>query len=247
MKNLIDIPIEDILREGVYAFSGNNDGIEKYPIYDYFMQSLFLKCTGFQEQKLKSIRWEMASYDLEYREMSYLRNNVNECSNYRDKKIVFNELLNEIHKFYNTFEPKVELNIAQELYELAKDSVKTIFSNSILQNFDERTFLDYLTNNEKVSSWIPFNSLSKNKYGIYKDKDFLSDEIIKRYNLLYCHRNRCAHNLFTYKQNLPKNFFISCIDKYDNYFYFFELLIFVDKLFMKLYKKFLDSVTKNNW
>ena len=86
MKNLIDIPIEDILREGVYAFSGNNDCIEKYPIYDYFMQSLFLKCTGFQEQKLKSIRWEMASYDLEYRAMSYLRNNVNECSNYRDKK-----------------------------------------------------------------------------------------------------------------------------------------------------------------
>ena len=59
-------------------------------------------------------------------------------------------------------------------------------------------------------------------------------------NYLYKHRNRVAHNLLSYQQNLPtlsklkeKN------NKYENYFLYFFMLIFIDELFIYLYKKYL--------
>ena len=56
-------PITGILKDVVSASTGIGSGIETYPLCDYIMQSVFLKMTGFQEQKMKCICWELATND----------------------------------------------------------------------------------------------------------------------------------------------------------------------------------------
>ena len=50
-------PMSTILEEAIQASSGIGSGIETYPLCDYIMQSIFLKMTGYQEQKMKCIAW----------------------------------------------------------------------------------------------------------------------------------------------------------------------------------------------
>ena len=60
-------PLIDLLRNGVSACRGIYDGIESFPLCEYVTQSLFLKLTGAQEQKIKCICWDLATVDYEYR------------------------------------------------------------------------------------------------------------------------------------------------------------------------------------
>ena len=52
-----------------------------HPLYDYVLQTTFLKMTGSQEQKLKCIQWELATDDYEYR-YDILSKSIGELSNY---------------------------------------------------------------------------------------------------------------------------------------------------------------------
>ena len=48
-------PLIKILKDGIAASRATGDGIDSYPMGEYLMQSLFLKMTGAQEQKMKCI------------------------------------------------------------------------------------------------------------------------------------------------------------------------------------------------
>lgn len=65
-KDFILSPIINILQEVASANYGIANGIETYPLSEHVMQSVFLRMTGFQEQKMKSICWELATNDYEY-------------------------------------------------------------------------------------------------------------------------------------------------------------------------------------
>lgn len=52
-KSFILKPMASIFDEALAALSTIGDGIDAYPVNEFFLQSLFLKMTGFQEQKLK--------------------------------------------------------------------------------------------------------------------------------------------------------------------------------------------------
>ncbi len=61
------------------------------------------------------------------------------------------------------------------------------------------------------------------------------------YSILYKHRNRCAHNTQSYQQNLPTLKTLANEDyQYENYFVRFAILILIDKVFIELYKKYLE-------
>lgn len=101
----ITTPLSKILEDGVNASRGIGGGIETYPLCDYIMQSIFLKMTGAQEQKMKCICWEMATNDYEYRR-KYLENtkkDYGEFSKYDQKNIVYSDLLKQIRKFDKQF------------------------------------------------------------------------------------------------------------------------------------------------
>ena len=102
----ITTPLSKILEDGVNASRGIGSGIETYPLCDYIMQSIFLKMTGAQEQKMKCICWEMATNDYEYRR-EYLGNakkDYGEFSKYDQKNKVYKRLLAQIKQIDREFD-----------------------------------------------------------------------------------------------------------------------------------------------
>lgn len=102
----ITTPLSKILEDGVNACRGIGNGIETYPLCDYIMQSIFLKMTGAQEQKMKCICWEIATNDYEYR-YEYLRNtkkDYGEFSKYDQKNKVYKSLLLQIKQIDGKFD-----------------------------------------------------------------------------------------------------------------------------------------------
>lgn len=112
-------PMLDVLEEGMLAVDGLTDGIETYPLYEYLFQSIFLKMTGFQEQKLKLIHWTIATYDADFR-WDYLQNHAKDFySTYKEKNQVFNDLIKKIN-----FENMVQSNWTNWIKELQNESKK---------------------------------------------------------------------------------------------------------------------------
>ena len=96
-------PLFDILKGGVTASNSITAGVETYPLSEYFFQSLFLRMTGAQEQKLKCILWELASNDYQFRYEFLHSKSYGECSEYKAKSEVFNDLVNAIQSINTTF------------------------------------------------------------------------------------------------------------------------------------------------
>ena len=95
--NFILSPITDILKDVVSASAGIGNGIETFPLCDYVMQSVFLKMTGFQEQKMKCVCWELATVDYEYR-YEFTKIPLGECSSFKEKQSIYKGLIEQIKK-----------------------------------------------------------------------------------------------------------------------------------------------------
>lgn len=222
-EKFILMSMDTILKEVVSA----SLGIETYPLYDYIMQSIFLKMTGYQEQKMKCIAWEIATNDFEYRRR--LLNNddkLGEYSTYEAKNKIYQIICKQIKNFDENFKFNNENNIINNMKKRVKeksfDFVREIFNNTNLvicnQNF--------------------FNQFLKSKIieeDLYLKGDInLLEKIIKdEYELLYKQRN----NTLSYQQNLPDFNVLRSEKEYSrNYFLWFAILLLIDNIFIELYK-----------
>lgn len=133
-RKFILTPILDILQDAVNACKGIGQGIETQSLGEYVLQTTFLKMTGAQEQKLKCICWEMATYDYGYR-YQYLKKNYGECSSYSDKSCIYKDLTEMVGKLDKSFDveslfedvdikPKKEELIAQKIKEAQRNQEK---------------------------------------------------------------------------------------------------------------------------
>lgn len=236
--------ISDMLVDVTSAAVGAGGGIETYPLCDYVMQSVFLKMTGAQEQKMKCICWEMATYDYEYRYLKYSQKGLGECSSYADKKEIFKDLVKQIEKQEgNKFDPST-LSKPGILNDTAAQ-VKNSFLDSNLLIWAQKGF------NEYVDIW---NDISEQHFVVDRNNLFTNrnnlpnggggklslEEIYVDH--LYRNRNRVAHNTLSYQQNLPTlDTLIGENYKYDNYFIYFSILILIDNIFIKLFDRYLLS------
>ena len=98
--------------------------------------------------------------------------------------------------------------------------------------------------------WLPreFNEMrlhagQLNSHQLFQNGSLFGNELQKDYKtVVYDHRNRCAHNLKSYQENLPKlNTLINETYLYENYFYRYILLIVLDEIFILLFQKYLDT------
>ncbi|WP_319505536.1 hypothetical protein [Bacteroides graminisolvens] len=223
-------PMTRILEDVVTAIAGIGNGIETYPIYDYVMQTLFLKMTGFQEQKMKCVCWELATYDYEYRYEKYSKKTIGECSNYNDKKDIYKDLIKQIQKSVANFDVSTYLDreeILRETFTFLKDT----FGKTNLSVWAQNSFIEFVND----------RTLIRPTY--FGSNDNLFENTLQNlYKQLYSHRNRCAHNTLSYQQNLPTLKTLVHDDyKHDNYFVRFSLLILIDKIFIRLYNKYLEE------
>ena len=217
-------PITTVLEEAVSASYVINDGVETYPLSEYIIHSLFLKMTGFQEQKMKCIAWEMATYDYGYRR-SLLQNEdkLGEYSSYKAKSAIYKRL-NELIK-----------------------SLKASYDVNHLVTWTQRKY-DYFVHGFKIGEEQILPSDTK----MFKNKAQLSAsvEVVLelQYEELYNNRNRLAHNTLSYQENLPS---LKSLQKEDdtsrNYFIWFFILVLIDRIFMEIFKVYLNELEENDF
>ncbi len=194
--------------------------------------------TGFQEQKMKCICWEFANNDYVYRYERYTNKTLGECSSYKEKKSVYQDIVKQIEKQCGNFDISTKINKVGILQDTTID-ISNIFPESNLSIWTQRKY------DEFVNIWKGIKNTD-----FANDKENLFTGVIGRVSLidiyenhLYKHRNRCAHNTQSYQQNLPtlKNL-VNENYQYENYFVWFSILVLIDKLFIALYVKYLDAL-----
>lgn len=234
--------ITDILKDSVSASAGIGNGIETFPLSDYVMQSVFLRMTGFQEQKMKCIAWDLATVDYEYRYKRYSQKTLGECSRYAEKNEIYKDLVACIRKIDNGF--VFQINKVEKLNVICR-YMRRIFDNTNLSAWIQNDFNNFeaiLLN--QIGNSLDDNDILFDKQN--EDRMDSSNHIRKIYNHLYRHRNRCAHNTPSYQQNLPTLRTLLDVNyQYENYFIRFAILVLIDKVFIELYKKYLETLEVN--
>lgn len=233
----IKTSIIEVLQEGIAAVDCMQDcGLDTFPMMQYVLQSLFLKMTGYGEQKLRFIIWEIASYDLEFR-YNLLKGECSfgEFSQLSEKKTVYAKLLKEVSTFGLTdvLTERIKNDIIQEV----KDEMNATFEKSSIKDAYPDVYERFLT---FLSGW--------NSDSFAKGNELLRDNLVPIYTeYIYKQRNCCAHNTLSYQQD-----FLSFEDMkkpymvYANYFTSFAVLLLLDKVFVHLFGAFERLVELNS-
>lgn len=229
-------PITDIITDVVNSSAGIGNGIETFPLCDYVMQSVFIKMTGFQEQKMKSVCWALASNDYEYR-YEFTNTPLGECSRHDDKQDVYRTLVKQILKRRRDFKISAAINKTKILQDTT-DKVKQGFIGSNLAIWTQRNFNDY----DRVWGQVQTSHFASDENTLLNaSKGFSLRKVYEDH--VYKNRNRIAHNTQSYQQNLPTLRTLIHDDyQYENYFIHFSLLTLIDNIFIKLYEEYLKAL-----
>lgn len=250
-ETFILTPIANILKEAQFALAPLEGNINNYPLFDYVMQSLFLKMTGFQEQKLKCISWELATDDYALRYERYKLRPLGECSSYKDKLVVFGDLVSNLEKI----KPGCALLSDSERSQImisTKDEIIEFCSQSPISGWVEKSLGEFKSffekcgtecvlyvNKGKVTEILGHCENCKKKSNPCKLAKLKSLKDI--FDIAIRHRNRCAHNISSYQQNLPA---LEELQKeeyvLENYLVRFAILLIIDKVFVALFRKYLE-------
>jgi len=227
--------IFDVVDDAIMSTSSIGQNISHYSLCEYLFQSVFLRLTGYQEQKLKCILWEIASDDLDFR-YKYLSGSVkvNECSQLSDKNIVYNILKKALEDKNHPFLFPDEIEINRQISEI-KDNLISKFETSVFRKWLPREY----------SRFIEFSSnIQYKKDGYFTLKSIFGGDnyLNEAFDKLYRHRNRCAHNLLSYQSNVPKLLdFTKDVDGSDNYFTRILLLCMIDNVFTRMFKFYINN------
>jgi len=197
--------------------------------------------TGFQEQKMKCISWELATNDFDYRRILLANEDkLGECSAYRDKSNIYKRLIEQIRNYDSNF------NVTSiEKKKIRKETniyIKKIFLNTNLLIWGQEDFNKY----EDIWKSVENRHFANENNSLFPEIN--NGVSFKRVyeNHLYKHRNRIAHNALSYQQNLPTlKTLANETYIYENYFLWFAILILIDKIFIELYEKYILEL-KNN-
>lgn len=243
-SNFILKPISDVLSDALSVLSTIGDVIDAIPVSEYLLQSTFLRMTGFQEQKLKCVAWDLATSDYTYRYERFSRKPVGECSCYEEKNLIYKDLVGILSNF--GFE--ITDAIRQDIFDEAKQTALDIYSQSNLVESNSLHYMEfeqYLTVISKDCIMAKDN-LFKNVSNC-RDKDNNQKNRCKHGLCMrqvfeisvYHFRNQCAHNTQSYQSNLPTLESLQSLEyRYANYFIRFFILILVDDIFRYLYGEY---------
>lgn len=246
-SEFIETPLLRILEEGIQACRPLGDGIQTEPMKEYFLSSLFLRMTGAQEQKLKFILWELATHNYNVRYKWAFRGDADfsfgEMSVKKDKQRLYKILRESVEKMQGG--PFKHSCLGCDGVKAIRNQVVALLKTSTVSEVWLKPGLDFVCDD---NCFLPHSSNSnENNYGDHTV--LLGGRLGMDYeDIVYRHRNRCAHNLTSYQrccENLD-----SLKDKNyprKNYVYRFIILILIDKIFMELYERYKELVEMNLW
>lgn len=240
-QDFILSPLSSIIEDAIRVLPPLNSGIEKRELSGYVLQSLFLKATGFQEQKMKCVAWEMATVDYSYRFDEFKKIFQNECSTLQSKQDILEEVVSQIHINEPGFKGFAD-SILDAIIAKAYQSVCLLYTHTMLHAWNQRNENDFekLHDEFKPEYIIANNSCAAHKVFsptpvVYNGKK------CSYYSFVYEQRNRCAHNTLSYQQNLPS---LSSLENRpfasDNYYILLFILLILDQYVVEIYKKFLE-------
>lgn len=242
-------PVANILHDTAIITCSMNCGIEMYPLWDNIMQSVFMKMTGAQEQKMKCVCWEIATVDFDLRRDIYYPWELNECSRIEDKKKILKHLINTVAKLEKGFDIRT-FDLSQ-IWNDTRSILEQFHEYSKNMGFCEREYQEYVEIFNTLGAHC-LNQLSffqncancSNRMNLNKPYTCsVQKNLNEMYKYLYRHRNRCAHNLTSYQQNRPSLDVLFDVNYvYENYYIRFALLIIIDKILISLYQTFQKEI-----
>ena len=119
------------------------------------------------------------------------------------------------------------------LFESMQDLLEGIVGGTMVAQWEQHNYLNYIENWKGLAS------------GRFALGDVLLDKEYQDLytNVVYKHRNRCAHNLASFQSNMPT---LKTLTEegfvYDNYYYRFSMLLLLDEVYMRLYKAYVETI-----
>ncbi len=231
-SNFIKSPISNVLENALLACNTIGDGLESYPLGNYILPSVLLNMTGFQEQKLKCICWDTATFDYDFRR-DWLRDigKFGEYSNYDSKNNVYKMLMMRIKKYgYGDNMSIFQNEQKKEIIENTLNTLDAILKESLFIKWKQKDYLYYEKWKQKIRPCHFANS------------SLLEECLMNVYNMLYKSRNMYAHNTISYQDNIPSfSILASPENDYNNFFCWFTLLFLLDKIFITLYETVIEK------
>lgn len=262
-------PITTILEEAVAATSSIGDGIDTYPLCDYIFQAIFLKMTGFQEQKMRCIAWELGTNDFEFRYWWLNKASLGTYSNYKSKNSIYTEFCKVLKRINVDFSindiDREDLlkNTTKKISEIFKDSNLISWARADFSYFASDDWTDvhqFFKDEENMFKSIPTeptkpekkekdseqgykNKLQKYNVNYTKYVQNIELNLKRKYKDMYDQRNRLAHNTLSYQQNLPTLAkLVNETQASRNYFIWFGLLTLIDNIFIELYRHYQEGL-----
>ena len=170
-------PLIKILIDGISACHAIGDGMDSYPMGEYLMQSLFLKMTGAQEQKMKCICWDLATTDYEYRYEFLNKKSYGECSDYKSKNGIYNDLIAAIEHKDSSF--SISTLIDAVLLNRTISKINEVFSKSSLSIWQNREYVFYQLHKVNIFSSTQIGKPKQNgakAYSLFLLNQFVGNE-----------------------------------------------------------------------
>lgn len=228
--------IMDVLEDGIQASASIHGSISHYPLCEYLLQGIFLRLTGYQEQKLKCIMWELATHDfsLRYRYLSG-QISIGECSRLEDKNKVLLELLASLESCVHAYTFPDTMDIEAQI-DAIRNKLKYRLEHSIFAKWLPRDYNRFVSFVDSIHAQEKGYFSSKNCFGT-------DSKLQEAYDKVFIHRNRCAHNLFSYQNNVPTLLDVTKdLHGSDNYFSRIFILALIDNIFVQVFNHFYKYV-----
>ena len=121
------------------------------------------------------------------------------------------------------------------LFAEMQEEIARIIGKTLLARWEEHNYLNFL------EMWKDFS-----KWNYVVGDMLLSKELQDLYTgVVYEHRNRCAHSLVSIQKNLPT---LRTLEEpgfvYDNYYFRVGMLVLIDEVFVRLFRRFLGAMEK---
>lgn len=229
--DFIEAPLVDVLQQGFSAANCNSShGIETHPVLEYILQSIFLRMTGFSEQKLRAIHWYIVNVDLDQR-YKILKggsdaSKFGEYSNLKDKQTFYNWMKKQVQ---DATKIDIELTPASKtaILNRVKNQLNLLTINSI--------FAESYSKDIKAAQAF-LNTIATNHFA--QNKELLTTPVKSVYENLYKQRNRSAHNSLSYQQDIDTLQNLLDPNRQEcNYFTYYAILLLLDEIFVDLYRQ----------
>lgn len=208
-------PVSEKIREQIAMVEGSISGFSLMPLHRAFMDNMFLQLTGLIEQKISTFQWYIGLFNPDVRQD--IKNSVGRQSIGRDA----------LETNYNNFKSSCGKDNDNSLWtkdDILKNShatIVSIFTDTCFSEINFRSFCEFKENRPiKTTDWKLSNP--------------------RRYDQFINYRHQLAHNFLSVKNDLPLLNELSNDDfKYGNDFYRFTICVYLDTIFMEIYKKYI--------